>query len=903
MATRFDKFTIKAQEALQGTQDIAGRSGNQQLEPLHLLLALLEQPEGIVPGILQRLGVAPATLAGEVEKALEELPKVGGVSDHYLSPALKEVLDEASQETEQFKDEFVSTEHLLLALAKKSQDPAGRILARLGVTHDAILKALVAVRGTQRVTDQNPEAKYQALERYARDLTELARRGKLDPVIGRDEEVRRVIQVLSRRTKNNPVLIGEPGVGKTAVVEGIAQRMVAGDVPESLKSKRIVQLDLGAMVAGSKYRGEFEDRLKAVLKEIEESSGQVILFIDELHTLVGAGAAEGAIDASNMLKPALARGELRCIGATTLNEYKKHVEKDAALERRFQPVYVGQPSVDDTIAILRGLKERYEVHHGVRIKDSAIVGAAVLSNRYISDRFLPDKAIDLIDEAASSLRIEIDSLPAEIDQIERRVTQLEIERQALRKEEDAASRQRLNALEKELAGLREQSDPLKLRWKAEKEVITEIRRLKSEIEQAKIHEARATREGDLNKAAEIRYGKLVALEKQLTAANAKLQGMEKTGRMLKEEVDEEDVARVVSKWTGIPVSKMLEGEMAKLVKMEDRLRERVVGQDEALRHVANAVRRSRAGLSDPKRPIGSFLFLGPTGVGKTELARALAEFLFDDERALLRIDMSEYMEKHAVARLIGAPPGYVGYEEGGQLTEPVRRRPYSVLLFDEIEKAHPDVFNIFLQILDDGRLTDGKGRTVDFKNTVIIMTSNIASTLIHEAMNGGGTGVLARDFRHGQDGRATRGSGDPAAGATVTLSEDLKKRIHATLLQHFRPEFLNRVDEIVIFNALGKLEIEKIIGLQLAHLKKLLAERQIEIELRDKARELLFREGYDPQFGARPLKRALQRLIQDPLAMKLLDGDVLPGDSLVVDADLKKGEMTFVRAALNAARP
>ena len=871
MATRFDKFTVKAQEALQATQEVASRYGNQQMEPLHLLLALVEQPEGIVPAILSRLGVAPAAVTQEAEKAFEALPKVGGAAEHYLSPALKEVFDQAFKETEQFRDEFVSTEHLLLALAKKPKETAGQILKRLGVTHEAILKALVAVRGAQRVTDQNPEAKYQALERYARDLTELARRGKLDPVIGRDDEIRRVIQVLSRRTKNNPVLIGEPGVGKTAVVEGIAQRIVAGDVPETLKSKRIVQLDLGAMVAGSKYRGEFEDRLKAVLKEIEESSGQVILFIDELHTLVGAGAAEGAIDASNMLKPALARGELRCIGATTLNEYKKHIEKDAALERRFQPVYVGEPTVEDTIAILRGLKERYEVHHGVRIKDSAIVAAAVLSNRYISDRFLPDKAIDLIDEAASGLRIEIDSMPAEIDQIERRVTQLEIERQALRKEKDDASRERLKALEKELAALREKSDQLKLRWKAEKEVIARASQLKTQIEQLKIDEQRATREGDLNKAAEIRYGKLVALEKDLAAANAKLEAMEKSGRMLKEEVDEEDIARVVSKWTGIPISKMLEGEVAKLVKMEDRLRERVVGQGEALRLVANAVRRSRAGLSDPKRPIGSFIFLGPTGVGKTELARALAEFLFDDERAMLRIDMSEYMEKHAVARLVGAPPGYVGYEEGGQLTESVRRRPYAVILFDEIEKAHADVFNIFLQILDDGRLTDGKGRTVDFKNAVIIMTSNIASHFIHE-----------------QAGRASN-----AGLQAGSVSEEVKKRIHEALLEHFRPEFLNRVDEIVIFNPLGKDQIEKIIDLQLKNLKKLLAERKIQIELTDRAKELLFHEGYDPQFGARPLKRAIQRLVQDPLAMRMLDGHIAPGATVQVDADLKKGEMKF----------
>jgi ATP-dependent Clp protease ATP-binding subunit ClpB len=858
---RYDKLTLKAQEALVEAERLAGEEGHPQIEPEHLLKILLIQDEGIIPPILSKLGVAQGTLFNEVEKALTKLPKVQGVGGRPISPNLNLVLDTAFRQADRLKDEYVSTEHLLLALAETKGTEAHRTLSSHGITAEKILQVLVSIRGSQRVTDQNPEDKYQALERYARDLTELARKGKLDPVIGRDDEVRRVIQVLSRRTKNNPVLIGEPGVGKTAIVEGLAQRMVAGDVPESLKHKRLVALDLGAMVAGSKYRGEFEDRLKAVLREIAEADGKVVLFIDELHTLVGAGAAEGAVDASNMLKPALARGELRCIGATTLNEYKKYIEKDAALERRFQQVYVGEPTVEDTIAILRGLKERYEVHHGVRIKDSAIVAAATLSHRYIADRFLPDKAIDLVDEAAASLRMEIDSLPVEIDEVERRSTQLEIERQALKKEEDQASRERLGLLEKELADLKEKSAQMKVRWQNEKDVISRIRSLKEKIEQTKIEEQKYEREGNLGKVAEIRYGSLVELQKQLDSANSNLADLQRTTRMLKEEVDEEDIAQVVSKWTGIPVSKMLEGEIGKLVHMEERLRQRVVGQEPALMAVSNAIRRSRAGLQDHQRPIGSFIFLGPTGVGKTELARGLAEFLFDNEKAMVRLDMSEFMEKHSVARLIGAPPGYVGYEEGGYLTEAVKRRPYSVVLFDEIEKAHADVFNILLQILDDGRLTDGKGRTVDFKNAVIVMTSNVASSWIQDL-----------------------GGKDP---------DELHRRVMEALRGTFKPEFLNRIDDIIIFNSLGRAEISRIIDIQLQKLQSLLSAKKISLDLTSRARELLFKEGYDPTYGARPLKRAVQQLIQDKLALKLLDGEILPGDTVKVDADLGRGEMTF----------
>ncbi len=850
---RLDRLTIKSQEALQSAQSLAERRNHQAIDVEHLLMALLGHKEGVVFKLLQKLGILLATLFDGLERALDRVPQVTGAAagQTFITPRLKKVIERAEGTAEGLKDEYVSTEHLLLAMLE-DEGEAGRMLRELGVSKDSVLKALVDIRGAQRITDASPEEKYQALEKYGRDLTDLARKGKLDPVIGRDDEIRRVTQVLSRRTKNNPVLIGEPGVGKTAIVDGLALRIANGDVPETLKDKRLVALDMGALLAGSKYRGEFEERLKAVLKEITDANGQIILFIDELHTLVGAGAAEGAIDASNMLKPALARGELRCVGATTLDEYRKRVEKDPALERRFQPILVAEPSVEDTIAILRGLKERYEVHHGVRITDGAIVAAATLSHRYISDRFLPDKAIDLIDEAASRLRIEIDSMPIEIDEVERKILQLEIEREALKRESDEAAMERLARLEREIAELHSTSEELKAHWRKEKESIQKIRNLKEKIEAAKVEEQKAQREGDLNRAAELRYGILIQLQKELTAENQKLGELQKGRKMLKEEVDAEDVAEVVAKWTGIPVSKMLEGEVQKLLQMEERLSARVIGQEQAIQVISNAVRRARAGLQDPNRPIGSFIFLGPTGVGKTELCRALAEFLFDDEQAMVRLDMSEFMERHSVARLIGAPPGYVGYEEGGYLTEAVRRRPYSVVLFDEIEKAHPEVFNTLLQILDDGRMTDGKGRTVDFKNTVIIMTSNLGSQHIQDL---------------GQRDR-----------------KELERRVMLALREAFKPEFLNRIDETIIFNSLGPDEIKQIVDIQLKRLAGMLADRRMSLEVTEKARELLAEKGYDPVYGARPLKRTIQRLIQDPLALKVLGGEFREGDRIKVDA-------------------
>ena len=858
-----NKFTIRAQEVLQKGQQLAAEQQHQQIEPEHLLAALLADAEGTAGSVLKKLGVPPGSISGPLENELARFPRVsGGVGQAYLSRPGNQIMESALAEANQLRDEYISVEHLLLALAG-SDSPAGKILKSQGVTRESVLQVLQEIRGGQRVTDPSPEAKYQALKRYGRDLNDLAARGKLDPVIGRDEEIRRILQVLSRRTKNNPVLIGDPGVGKTAIAEGMAHRIVSGDVPDNLKNRRVVALDMGSLVAGAKFRGEFEDRLKAVLREVQESNGQVILFIDELHTLVGAGAAEGAMDASNMLKPALARGDLRCIGATTLDEYRKHIEKDAALERRFQPVMVRQPSVDDTISILRGLKERYEIHHGVRIMDSALVEAAVLSDRYITDRFLPDKAIDLVDEAASKLRIEIDSMPEELDEVERRIRQLEIEREAVKKEKSETAKKRLSGIQEELANLQEEATGLRAHWQMEKETIGEIRRLKESIEQIRTETVQAERDGNLSRAAELKYGREPELEKDLEKVNARLLDLQKDRKMLKEEVDAEDIAEVVAKWTGIPVSRMMEGEREKLVAMEDRIRQRVIGQDEAVALVSDAVRRARAGLQEENRPIGSFIFLGSTGVGKTELARALAEFLFDDEHAMTRIDMSEYMERHSVSRLIGAPPGYVGYDEGGQLTEAVRRRPYSVVLLDEIEKAHPDVFNVLLQVLDEGRLTDNQGRTVNFKNTIVVMTSNLGADFIMER---------------------TRDLDDKNADK---IYEEIRTEVNRILRRSLRPEFLNRIDEIVVFRPLSMADIEKIVELQFLRIRSKAAVQDVTIDMTDAARSYIARTGWDPVFGARPLKRVMQRMISNPLANKILAGEIGRGDHYDITATEK----------------